>query len=182
MDLRRFKPGRRSLGAFAVGGAWFFIVFSLLRVSWAIVVMWADPASTTSLYHTVVGDVSYDAWGLTYTGIAGLLLAIVQLLVVTSAAVTSTLGLDRAVKARRTGHLVLCGWSALWALALIRNAAIVLQPDSIAQATLLSVLLGCTVFRASRGWSPGRSSTVTPTPQPPAGEPHRAEHRRMIAL
>jgi len=55
-----------------VGGAWFFIVFSLLRVSWAIVVMWADPASTTSLYHTVVGDVSYDAWAMTYTGIAGL--------------------------------------------------------------------------------------------------------------
>ncbi len=162
MDLRRFKPGRRSLGAFAVGGAWFFIVVSLLRVSWAIAVMWGDPASTTKLYYTVVGDVSYDAWGLTYTGIVGLLLAIVQLLVVTSAAVASTLRSDRALKARRAGHLVLCGWSALWALNLIRSAAITLSLDSIAQATLLSVLLGCTVLRASRGWSPGRHKSSEP--------------------
>jgi hypothetical protein len=136
-----------------VGGAWFFIVLSLVRVSWAITVMWDDPTSRIRLHYTVVGDVSYDAWGLTYTGIVGLLLAIVQLLVITIAAIASTLRSDRTLKARRVGHLVLCGWSALWALNLIGSVAINVQLNAIVEATLLSVLLGCTVFRASRGWS-----------------------------
>lgn len=167
MNLSRFQPNPRSLGAFAIGGAWFFIVVSLVHVMWAISVMWGDPAGATSLYHTVVGDVSYDAWGLTYTGVIGLVFAIVQLLVVSSAAVTSTLPFDRTVKARRAGHLVLCGWSALWALNLARLAFIDGALDSIAQSVMLSVLFVCTVWRASSGWSPRRS---TPTAESPAGE------------
>lgn len=167
MALDRFKPSRHSLGVFAAVGAWFFIVVSLLHVSWAIAVMWGDPSGPTKLYHTVVGGVSYDAWGLTYTGVIGLVFAIVQLLVVSSAAVTSTLPFDRTVKARRAGHLVLCGWSALWALNLARLAFIDGALDSIAQSVMLSVLFVCTVWRASSGWSPRRS---TPTAESPAGE------------
>ncbi len=173
MDLRRFKPSPGSLGALAVGGAWFFIVISLLHVSWAITGMWSgDSLGTYSVYHTVVGDVSYDAWALTYTGIVGLLIAIVQLLVVSSAAVTSTLPFDRTVKARHAGHMVLCGWSALWALNLVRLALIDGGLDSIAQSVLLSGLFVCTVWRASSGWSPRRSK---PTAEPLADEPLRAE-------
>lgn len=159
MDLRRFKPSRRSLGAFAVGGAWFFIVVSLLHVSWAIAVKWGDPAGTTKLYHTVVGGVSYDALWLTYTGVFGLVFAILQLLAVSSAAVATTLPFDRTRRARRAGHVVLVGWSALWTLNLVRLAAIDGQLDSAAQAAVLSVLFACTVWRASSGWSPGRPST-----------------------
>ncbi len=165
MALDRFKPSRHSLGVFAAVGAWFFIVVSLLHVSWAIAVMWGDPSGPTKLYHTVVGGVSYDAWGLTYTGILGLLFAIVQLLVVSSAAVTSLLPFDRTLKARRAAHLVLCGWSALWVLNLVRLAAIDSQIDSVAQAALLSVLFGCTLWRASSAWSPRR---LKPTAEPPA--------------
>ncbi len=168
MDLSRFQPSPRSLGAFAIGGAWFFIVVSLVHVMWAIWVMRGDPAGATRLYHTVVGDVSYDAWGLTYTGVIGLVFAIMQLLVVSSAAVTSTLPFDRTLKARHAGHLVLCGWSALWALNLTRLAIIDGALDSIAQSVMLSVLFVCTVWRASSGWSLRRS---TPTAEPPAGEP-----------
>ena len=173
MNLDRFKPSRRSLGVFAVGGAWFFIVVSLLHVMWAITVMWGDdPIGTYKLYHTVVGDVSYDAWAMTYTGIAGLLFAVMQLLVVSTAAVTSALPFDRTVKARHAAHLVLCGWSALWALNLVRLALIDGALDSIAQSALLSGLFVCTVWRASSGWSP---RPAKPTAVPPAGEPHWAE-------
>ncbi len=172
MDLIRFKPSPRSLGALAVGGAWFFIVVSLLHVVWAITVMSGGDLGTYKLYHTVVGDVSYDAWGLTYTGIVGLVFAIVQLLVVSGAAVTSTLPFDRTVKSRHAGHMVLCGWSALWALNLVRLALIDGELDSIAQSVLLSGLFVCTVWRASSGWSPGRSK---PTAEPPADEPLWAE-------
>ena len=98
--------------------------------------------------------------------------AIVQLLVVSGAAVTSTLPFDRTVKARHTGHLVLCGWSALWALNLVRLALIDGELDSIAQSVLLSGLFVCTVWRASSGWSPRRSD---PTAKPPADEPFWAE-------
>jgi len=173
MDLRRFKPNPRSLGALAVGGAWFFVVVSILHVSWAITVMsGGDSLGTYKLYHTVVGDVSYDAWALTYTGIVGLLIAILQLLVVSSAAVASTLPFDRTVKARHAGHMVLCGWSALWALNLVRLALIDGELDSIAQSVLLSGLFVCTVWRASSGWSPRHSK---PVGEPPVDEPLWAE-------
>ncbi len=172
MDLSRFKPSPRSLGALAVGGAWFFIVVSLLHVLWAITVMSGGDLGTYKLYHTVVGDVSYDAWALTYTGIVGLSIAIVQVLVVTGAAVTSTLPFERTMKARHAGHMVLCGWSALWALNLVRLALIDGELDSIAQSVLLSGLFVCTVWRASSGWSPRRS---TPTAELPADKPLWAE-------
>ncbi len=168
MDLRRFKPNPRSLGAFAVGWAWFFIVVSILHVLWAITVMSGGDLGTYKLYNTVVDGVSYDAWGLTYTGVVGLVFAISQLLLVSSAAVTSTLPFDRTVKARHAGHLVLCGWSALWALNLTRLAFIDGELDSVAQSVLLSGLFVCTVWRASSGWSPRRSKL---TAEPPADEP-----------
>ena len=174
MDLTRFnlKPGRRSLEHFAVAGAWFFIVVSLGHLLWAIGVKWSEPAGTFKLYHTVVDDVSYDAWALTYTGVVGLLLAMAQVLVVGGAVVASTLPFDRTLRARRAGHLVLCGWSALWAINLLWIAGIDGQPGSFAQATLLCVLFGCTAYRASMGWSPGRSpkqlTGLSAEPAPPA--------------
>jgi hypothetical protein len=135
---------------------------------WAITVMSGGDLGTYKLYHTVVGDVSYDAWGLTYTGVIGLVFAISQVLAVSSAAVTSALPFERTVKARHAGHLVLCGWAALWALNLTRLALIDGALDSVAQSIMLSVLFVCTVWRASSGWSPRRS---TPTTEPLAGEP-----------
>ncbi len=171
MDLTRFKPGRRSLERFAVGGAWFFIVVSLLHLLWAIGVKWAEPAGTFKLYHTVVDDISYDAWALTYTGFVGLLLAMAQVLVVGGAVVASTLPFGRTLRVRRAGHLVLCGWSALWAINLLRLAGIDGQLDSFAQASLLCVLFGCTAGRASMGWSPKSWPTRMTEPPPPAAAP-----------
>jgi len=168
MDLTRFNLtlGRRSLERFAVVGAWFFIVVSVLHLLWAIGVKWSEPSGTFMLYHTVVDDVSYDAWALSYTGVVGLVLAVAQLLVVGGAVVTSTLPFGRTLRARRAGHLLLCGWSALWAINLLRLADIDGQPGSFAQASLLCMLFGCTAVRASLGWTPRRQPNRVTEPPP----------------
>jgi hypothetical protein len=167
--LRRIVPSRKSLRTFAVAGAWFFIVVSLAHLLWAVGHKWSDPAGTYKLYHAVVGDRSYDALGLTYRGTLGLIMVMGQALLVAAAAVASVLPWQRSLKLRRMGHGVLCAWAALWALDLIWLASIDHQVDSIAQATLLCLLLGCTGYRATMGWSPGRSTTP---PEAPGGGTH----------
>ncbi len=175
----RFKPDRRTVGKLAVGGAWFFIVISLLHLLWAIGVKWQEPAGTYKLYHTVVGGVSYDAWGMTYTGVLGLLTAMAQALVVAAAAVASLLPFEKTLRARRAGHLVLVGWSALWTLNLLWLAGIDHQLDSIAQASLLGVLFAGTAWRAYAGWSPGRWSKQIG--EPPSGEPLWLERPDLLS-
>jgi hypothetical protein len=162
--LRRVVPSRRSLKAFAVAGAWFFIVVSLGHLVWAVGHKWSDPAGTFKLYHTIVDGHSYDAWGLTYGGTLGLLTVVGQALLVSAAAVASVLPWPRTMKLRRMGHGVLCAWAALWALNFIWLASVDHQLVSTAQATLLCLLLGCTGYRATMGWSPGHSTTPPETP------------------
>ena len=127
-----------------MGAAWFFIVVSLLHVVFAAWVKLGDPGSTFRVYHTIVNDVSHDAWGLTYSGFLGLLLVIFQLLVVSGAAVASMLPQPGLLRWRRIGHVVLTGWAAMWMLNFIRLAGIDHAPISIVQATLLCLLFGCT--------------------------------------
>ena len=64
-----FQPFHKLL----VAGAWFFIIFSLLRLAWALGVKLDSPEGITMLYYTVIGDEVYDAWGLTYSGTTGLI-------------------------------------------------------------------------------------------------------------
>jgi hypothetical protein len=158
MQLRRFVPSRTSLRTFAVAGAWFFIVVSLGHVLWATGHKWSEPASTYKLYHAIVGDHSYDAWGLTYAGIPGLITVTAQLLVITAAAAATVLPWPRRLRYRRIAHGILVGWAALWALDLSWLASVDHQLDTTAQAVLLYVLAGCTGYRALMGWSPGRSA------------------------
>lgn len=155
--LARITPSRATVRGLAIGGAWFFIGVSLLHLLWAVIVKFGGTGGTFKLYHTVVDGVSYDAWALTYTGVLGLLLALVQTMGVTGAAVASTFRRRRLLRWRRAGHVVLVGWSLLWALNLVRLALIDHEWISFAQAALLCLLAGCTGYRAVIGWSPGRS-------------------------
>ena len=141
-----------------IGGAWLFIVVSVLHLLWVVGTKWGDAAGTTKLYHTVVGGLSYDAWGLTYTGTAGLLQALAQLALVAGAVVVTVAPLNRRTKWRRLGHGVLTGWSALWAANLIWLASVDGRLDSVAQAMLMCLLFGCTGYRAISGWPAPRSS------------------------
>lgn len=140
---------------YAIGGAWFFIVASVLHLAWVIGVKIPDPGGVTKLYHTVVDGVSYDAWGLTYDGTPGLLQALLQLVVVGAATFATVLPSRwRPLrKMRRVGHVVLIGWAGWWALNLLWLTSVDMQLDSVLQSGLLSALLGCTIWRAICGWT-----------------------------
>jgi hypothetical protein len=180
MQLRRFVPSRTSLRTFAIAGAWFFLVVSLGHVLWATGHKWSEPSGTYKLYHAVVGDHSYDAFGLTYTGIPGLLAVTAQLLVVGAAAAATVLPWPRRPRYRRLGHAVLCGWAALWAIDLVWLASVDHQLDTTAQAILVCVLAGCTGARALMGWSPRPSARPPDVPtrdgDGPPGEPAPRRH------
>lgn len=171
MRYRRFVPRRQTLRTLATAGAWFFIVVSLAHVLWATGAQWSDPAGTSKLYHAVVNDYSYDPWGLTYTGVPGLVTVTVQLLVIAAAAAATVLPWPRTLRYRRIGHGVLCGWAALWAIDLLWLASVDHQFDTTAQAGLLWVLLGCTAARAVMGWSPRRIAGPPDAPSGDRGDP-----------
>ena len=158
-----FQPFHKLL----ITGAWFFIIVSLLHLSWAIGTKLDNPEGVTKLYSTVVGTQAYDAWGLTYTGEMGLVQAFMQAAIVIAAA-TATLLIPRGprtVKLRRIGHSVLCVWSAWWAMNLIRLAGIDQQMGSFVQAAFVSGLFGCNGYRALCGWrkkAPGQPSETSP--------------------
>ncbi len=160
--LVRWLSGIRS---YIIGGAWFFIVISLLHLAWVVWAKWSDPGGMTTLYQTTVGDETYRAWALTYGGWMGLVLAVFQLLVV-SAGVTMSLRSKRRL--RLAGHGILIAWSALWMFNLLRLAAIDLQLDSFCQASATSLLFGCTLFRAADGFWPRRRGGDELGPQAPA--------------
>lgn len=168
----RFRPFHKLL----VTGAWFFIIFSLLRLAWAIGVKLDHPEGITKLYYIVIGDEVYDAWGLTYTGVTGLVQAFMQASIVIAAATASLLSPrgPRTVKLRRIGHSVLCVWSAWWAMNLIRLAGIDPHSGSFVQAAFLSGLFGCNAYRALCGWRQ-QATGHRPDASPPAVQVSRTE-------
>lgn len=160
--LRFVRRRAAALPKWANAGAWFFIAFSLSAVGWALARQWADPSGTTTLY----GSDSHGAWALTYTGVVGLLLALVQLTTIGAAALVTAMprmGLGRL------GHRVLMGWAALWTLDLVWLASTDLRFESLGQATLMSALLGCTVYRGLR--RPIRKPAPAPRETPPEETP-----------
>ena len=151
-----------------IGGAWFFIVFSLLHLVWVVAAKWGDPAGLTTLYQTSVmtaaGEETHRALGLAYDGVPGLLLALVQAGAVGAAAVFSTSANRRR---RRIGHAILVAWAGLWMGDMLHLASIDHHPVSFAQATLMTGLFACTLYRAV---TPRRRPSE-PTILPPINEP-----------
>jgi hypothetical protein len=148
----------RGLHRFTIGAAWFFILVSLAHLAWVIGVKWSNPAGLVTLYQTSVGDEVYRAWGLAYAGMLGLLLALAQATAVIAATVLSVLPWRRG---RRIGHIALVIWSGWWAGNLFALAAVDHQIDSVLQASLLTLLFGCTIYRARSA----RRKTPPPAPR-----------------
>lgn len=176
--LNRFAQRLAPLRTFALAGAWFFIAFSFARLLWVVGAKWVDPSGTYKLLYTVIGDRSYDALGLTYTGLGGLLSAMAQAALVAAAVLVTVPPLRRNARWRHIGHGVLCGWSALWALNLVWLAGVDQGMTSFAQATLLCLLCGCTGYRAVTGWTgpsgrpkPGSLPSPPPPPHPEWPQP-----------
>ncbi len=140
-------PRRATMAKWSTIGAWFFIAFSLASVGTALVRQWADPSGTTRLY----GDAEYGTWGLTYAGVIGVLLALVQIATIGSAAIASTLPRERL---RRLGHRILMAWAGLWWLNLAWLAFADPGVSPFSRAAFMTTLFGATVYRATRG--PGK--------------------------
>lgn len=171
----RVKPFHKYL----IGAAWFFVVFSLLNLVWVVGSKLGSPAGPTSLYQTTVGDETYRAIGLSYTGVIGLMWAMLQGGVILAAAVATILPWRITDKQRRIAHVVLCNWAGLWTLNLMWLTSLDHRIDSYAQAAIMGLLFGCTTYRAACGWSP---RTRSDSSVPSDGEPEFAEQEVQLKI
>ncbi len=143
----------RPFHKYIIGAAWFFVGFSLLNLVWVVGSKLGDAAGPTALYQTTVGDETYRAIGLSYSGVIGILWAMLQGGVILAAAAATMLPWRITDKQRRIAHVVLCNWAGLWMLNLMWLANLDHRIDSYAQAAIMAVLFGCTGYRAACGWS-----------------------------
>ena len=155
--FERVKPFHKYL----IGAAWFFVGFSLLNLVWVVGSKLGDAAGPTALYQTTVGDETYRAIGLTYSGVIGILWAMLQGGVILAAAAATFLPWRITDKQRRIAHVVLCNWAGLWTLNLMWLASLDHGIDSYARVAIMAVLFGCTGYRAACGW-PGKKQLDTP--------------------
>lgn len=149
-----------TLRQWALGGAWFFIVVSALHLVWVIGMKSGSAEGSTKLYHTIVGGVSHDAIGLTYSGTFGLLLAWVQLIALGGATVLSKTPIR---KFRRFGHGTLIAWAALWLLNFYWLWSLDGEVSSFLQSGLMTALFSCVVYRAFQ--SRKRNSSTPSKPE-----------------
>lgn len=137
--------------------AWFFAVATVLTVC-LVVVSSADNPNP----HATIMSSGADAWGLTYIGRPGMLLALAQ-----TVAVTWALWASRARKPalRLIGHTLLILWSALWTA----NAFYVFGDGTFNLIYIMPFFLLCTCLRAAldlRRRSPSESRDIAPVPEP----------------
>jgi hypothetical protein len=149
--LRHSGP---TMSRVAVGGAWLFIVVSLLHLLWVYSVKLPDPSGLTTLYQITVDAVTYRCPLLTFDGWPGLILAMIEGVAVIAAAVMSVLPVRRL---RRIGHVTLLTWVGIWTTGLIYLA--LLEPGDVqglGQAGAMTVFAGCSVWRwqaSARYWA-----------------------------
>ncbi len=147
--FERVKPFHK----YIIGAAWFFVGFSLLNLVWVVGSKLGNSAGPTTLYQTIVGDQTYRAIGLSYTGVIGILWAMLQGGVILTAAAATILPWRITDKQRRIAHVVLCNWAGLWTLNLMWLASLGSRIDTYAGAAIMALLFGCTTYRAACGWS-----------------------------
>ena len=153
----------RPFHKYIIGAAWFFVGFSLLNLVWVVGSKLGDAAGPTALYQTTVGDETYRAIGLTYSGVFGILWAMLQGGVILAAVAATFLPWRITDKQRRIAHIVLCNWAGLWTLNLMWLTSLDNRIDSYAQAAIMALLFGCTGYRAACGWA-GKKRLDSPVP------------------
>lgn len=171
----RVKPFHK----YIIGAAWFFVVFSLLNLVWVVGSKLGSPAGPTALYQTIVGDETYRAIGLSYTGVIGMLWAMLQGGVILTAAAATILPWRITDKQRRIAHVVLCNWAGLWTLNLMWLTSLDHRIDSYAQTAIMGLLFGCTAYRAACGWS-GRKRLDSSMPS--LDKPEFAEREAQLKI
>lgn len=147
----------KAVGRAATGAAWFFALGTLGGLLYFISQGWPG-TGTTTVASTTVGEVTYNAIGLTYTGTPGTVLLWFEMITLGAAIVASVLPVTAV---RRTGHALLVLWSALW----LGNGTWLTSYGGpwwlwVGWVGTLGLFFACTVWRAARGWrssSPGQA-------------------------
>ena len=101
--------------------SWLTWIFSFLSTFWVVYTLYAilrfggavvvDPSTTSRIMAVRNGDVLSSAVGLTYHGLSGAALVILEVVIVAAALYA---GLFASGRRRQVGTLVLVAWSSLW--------------------------------------------------------------------
>lgn len=139
---------KSDLRKLTTGGAWLFIGGSAFALLWLI---FSGGGWSGQVFGTTVHGQSYTAPLLAYGGVIGVVWIWTQLLTVIAATGLTFMPWARP---RRIGHALLIGWAGLWMLGVMRLAAVDLTSFWTLQTAFMAGLMGCTAFRAYRGWFP----------------------------
>lgn len=144
---------REWLPRYAVGGAWFFAIASMIPLLWLVIEGHGEGGSS-HVFGTTAGGVLHTVWGLTYSGVFGTIVLWLELLALVAAIVITALpgqvsafAPEVSLRIRRIGHGYLTGWAGLWMLGTMFLASI--DPGFwTLQSIFLTIMFGCTVYRA----------------------------------
>ena len=135
--------------------AWFFAVgtATLLGVCWARLMFLPGADRHT----TMMSDGRTDAWGLTYLGRPGAVLALAELILVVGAMWASA---NRRRSYRAMGHLLLILWAGLWTA----NAFYVFVNGAFGLIYVMPFFFVCTCVRAAVELTPPRTLALAGRP------------------
>lgn len=161
--LRLVHGWRDWLPRYAIGGAWFFAIASMIPLLWLMIEGQTEGEPSRVFGATADDGVLHTVWGLTYSGALGAILLWLEFFALIAAVVMSALpgrmsvfGPELALRMRRIAHGYLAGWAGLWMLGAMHLA----QFDPAfwtLQSIFLTAMFACTVYRAWREWSPPKS-------------------------
>jgi hypothetical protein len=123
---------------------WFFVVMTVISVSFASIACVVYPDSQNRIMASGGGANVISAWGLTYSGWGGAVLGMAEVIIVVWALLASR---TRKVVYRRTGHIILILWAGLWAA----NAFYVFGDGTFGLIYVMPFFLLCTCLRALPG-------------------------------
>jgi len=118
--------------------AWSFAVATLLGVFWMLLMR----LQRGDRHPTMMSNGLTDAWGLTYAGRGGAILALLELVLLVGALWASGV---RSLAYRSIGHLILILWAGLWTA----NAFYVFGDGSFGLIYLLPFFFLCACVRAA---------------------------------
>lgn len=133
--------------------AWLFAVGTLLPLSWMLLTY----VRRGDAHGTMMTDSITEAWGLTYLGWPGAILAAVEFVLVFGALWAST---TRSLAYCSIGHLILVLWAGLW----MANAFYVFRDGTYSLIYILPFFFLCTCLRAALDLRRPITPTLAPKP------------------
>jgi len=131
-------------------GAWVLALTTLSILGWFFVALTLEPHGARRTWSIGTGPDLTGAFGLTYDGGSGQLLAGGQIVLVLLSLWMSTRGVALI---RRLGHVGLIGWAGLWVGNAVWFMTLAPMPVTRAVAWVLALLFACTVLRAVFNWN-----------------------------